>query len=87
MYVDQTPKDPVQGEFVPEYGLKANEDFNIISAMSSGRYLQRVDNTYIRIKTRNANSVGSTTGTEQIFFFDYKTRTIKSKGTNYNIQI
>lgn len=87
MYVDQTPKDPVQGEFIPEYGLKANEDFNIISAMSSGRYLQRVDNTYIRIKTRNANSVGSTTGTEQIFYFDYKTRTIKSKGPNYNIQI
>jgi hypothetical protein len=62
MYVDQVPKDPVKGEFIPEFGLKTGEDFNIISAMSSGRYLQRVDSTYIRIKTRNANSVTSTTG-------------------------
>jgi hypothetical protein len=87
MYVDQVPKDPVAGEFIPEFGLKTNEDFNIISALSSGRYLQRTDSTKITIKTRNANSVGSTAGYEQVFFFDYKTRTIKCKKVNYNIQI
>jgi hypothetical protein len=87
MYVDQVPKEPVAGEFIPEFGLKMNEDFNIVSAMSSGRYLERIDSTYIRIKTRNANSVASTAGSEQVFFFNYKTRTIVCKGTSYNIQI
>jgi hypothetical protein len=59
MYVDQIPKEPTPGTYLPEWGFKINEDFNIISALPMGRYLTRIDGYKTGIKMRSSDSVSS----------------------------
>jgi hypothetical protein len=71
IYVDEMPKALGKGDMDPEMGMRIETDFHIISRMNSKRYLDRVGNDVV-IKTPNAR-------TTQIWYYHYKTRTIRSK--------
>lgn len=86
MYVDEVPKEPTQGTYLPEWGLKVNEDFNLISALPTGRYLTRVDGYKTAIKMRSSDSLSSGRK-NQVWYFNYKTRTIFSKENKQSLHV
>jgi hypothetical protein len=62
------------------WGLRINTDFYLISAMGARRYLDLVSNRSA-VKVPNGR-------TSQKWFFDWKTRTIRSRRTpSYALQI
>jgi hypothetical protein len=67
------PPTPKKGEMFALFGLKVDTPFHVISTLPDGRFLDLVGNNML-IKTRNGLP-------SQEFFFDYKTRTIKSQRT------
>jgi hypothetical protein len=71
LYVDVTGKFPTSG-YSKSWGMHINRPFFIQTAMKSGRFMDHLSNRLV-IKTRNGRPT-------QTFYFDYKTRTIKSKG-------
>jgi len=72
--------EPKKGEFSDEYGMYVEEDFHIVTQLPSNRYLDLIGNNVV-IKTPNGFS-------SQVWFFDYKTKTIKSKrSTNMSLDI
>ena len=75
------PAELKKGEMNELFGLKVDEPFHIISQMSSERYVDLVGRNMV-IKTRNGLP-------SQEWFFDGKTKTIKSmrtKSYSWNIQ-
>jgi hypothetical protein len=81
VYADEMPADLKKGEMDELFGLKVNEPFHIISQMSSERYIDLVGRNMV-IKTRNGLP-------SQEWFFDGKTKTIKSmrtKSYSWNIK-
>jgi hypothetical protein len=67
------PPELKDGDLNKDWGLKINRPFHVISTLPDGRFLDLVGNNML-IKTRNGLP-------SQEFFFDYKTRTIKSQRT------
>ena len=72
IYADQWKRDPRKGELNKRFGFYVERDFHIISRLGRGRYLDLLPNRYFYIKTRNGRKT-------QIFWFDQKTLTIKSR--------
>jgi hypothetical protein len=72
-------EDYKKGDFVKEYGFKNLETFHIVTALPSRRYLEIVG-ADARLKTSNGRN-------QQIWYFDWKTRTIKSKSNNQALEI
>jgi len=56
VYVDEHPDEPTTGQLNKEFGLYVKREFYIISQMSSGRYLEIVNNKDLVIKTRNSRN-------------------------------
>lgn len=71
---------PKDGELNPDYGLRVNRDFHIISLLGAGRYIDYVGGYYLTIKTQNGRK-------SQRWFFDQKSLTIKSREQNQSITI
>lgn len=70
---DEKPKqEPKKGELNPEFGLYVERPFYVKAKLSTGRYLDIVGNSLV-IKTLTYSDT-------QIFWFDQKTKTIKSQG-------
>jgi hypothetical protein len=67
------PEPPKKGDLAKDWGMIIEEPFHVISTLPAGRYLDLVGNNMV-IKTRNGFP-------SQEWFFDYKTRTIKSSRT------
>ena len=63
--------EPKKGELNEDYGLYVERPFYAISALPKGRYLDLVDNNLV-IKTRSSQP-------SQVFWFDQKSKTIKSQ--------
>lgn len=79
LYLDELPPEPKIGDYIPEYGLKWKVDFYLISQIASRRYMDTLSNNNV-VKTPNGRVT-------QKFYFDYKTKTIKSKSNNYSFNI
>jgi hypothetical protein len=80
-YVKDVKPDLKNGEFNPDFGLKINTDFHIISQMGRGRYIDIISSYTMVLKMDNGRN-------SQRFFFDNKTKTIKSrKSTSYSIEM
>jgi hypothetical protein len=73
IYVKDMPKALGKGDFHPEFGFIILTDFHIVSQMRSGRYIDLVSNNVV-LKTANGFN-------SQTWFFDHKTRTVKSRRT------
>lgn len=72
VYVDTSPEVPTSG-FSKDWGMWINRPFHVVTQMTSHRYLDLIGANAV-IKTPNGFD-------SQVFFFDYKTRTIKSQKT------
>lgn len=72
LYADKAKPTQTSG-FSKEWGMYINRPFHIVSEMKSHRYLDLLNNGAV-IKTPNGKD-------SQVWFFDYKTRTIKSQRT------
>ena len=70
LYADSAKPAPTKGYF-PLAGLYINRPFYVVSHLPSKRYLDLVGRNLV-IKTKNGRS-------SQVFYFDAKTRTIKSQ--------
>jgi hypothetical protein len=81
IYADKYPKDPVKGELNEKFGLYVERPFYIVSELPEHRYLEDMNNHELAIKTRNGR-------THQVWWFDQKSLTIRSKVNNrsFNIQ-
>jgi len=71
VYADEYPEEPKKGELNPDFGLYVERDFYIVSQMSANRYLDLIGNNMV-IKTANSRK-------SQIWYFDQKSYTIKSR--------
>jgi hypothetical protein len=84
IYVDEMPDDLKKGDLAKDWGMRIDTPFHVISNLPDGRYLSTQWGTNERnliIKTRNGFP-------SQEFFFDWKSRTIKSmhhKGWSWDI--
>lgn len=74
VYADQWKGEPGKGELNEDYGLYVQRDFYIVSRLPKNRYLDLVSNKMV-IKIPNGLKT-------QIWYFDQKTLTIKSKSSN-----
>lgn len=80
IYADELPAEPKKGDMMPGWGFKIGVPFHIVSNLGEGRYLDLVGNQAV-IKTRNGFP-------SQGWWFDHKTRTIKSWRTrSYTLQM
>jgi len=80
VYADKYPKDPVKGELNEKFGLYVERPFYIISELPEHRYLEDSYTHELAIKTRNGR-------TQQTWYFDQKSLTIKCKATNRSFNI
>jgi hypothetical protein len=63
-----------------QFGLFVQRDFYIVSALSSGRYLDLINNRNAVIKTPNGRNT-------QRWYFDQTSKTIKTRLNNQNLEI
>jgi len=70
-YVDEMKPDPKKGQMCDEWGLYVDRPFFIVSALPEKRYLDLIG-TKLVIKTPNGRP-------SQSWFFDYKSKTIRSR--------
>ena len=75
IYVDKYEDEPTKGQLNKEYGLVVERPFYIVSQMNSHRYLEVINNRNLVIKTANGNK-------GQVWWFDQKSKTIKTKLNN-----
>jgi len=71
VYADEYPEEPKKGELNADFGLYVERDFFIVSQMSANRYLDLIGNNMV-IKTPNSRK-------SQIWYFDQRSYTIKSR--------
>ena len=80
IYVKDMPRALGKGDFHPDFGFIILTDFHIVSALPSQRYLDLISYN-CALKTSNGFN-------SQVWFFDHKSRTIKSRKTpSYSLQI
>jgi len=80
IYADEWPQEPKKGEFSPEFGLYVERPFYIISQLPANRYLDLINNRNMVIKTQNSRKT-------QVWYFDQKSKTIKTKLNNQSWDI
>jgi len=80
VYADEWKGEPGKGELNEDYGLYIERPFYIKSAMGTHRYLEVINNRQIVIKTQNGQK-------GQIWYFDQKSFTIKTKINNQSWDI
>jgi hypothetical protein len=80
VYADEYPKEPVKGELNKQFGLYVERPFYIISEMKEHRYLEVINNRQMAIKTRNGRNT-------QVWYFDQRSLTIKTKLNNQSFDI
>ena len=80
IYADEYPEEPKKGELNKEYGLYVERPFYVVTAMASHRYLDLINNRNMVIKTPNGRNT-------QIWWFDQKSLTIKTKLNNQSWDI
>jgi hypothetical protein len=80
VYVDEWKDEPVKGELNEKFGLYVERDFYIVSKLPSSRYLSVIDNRKIVIKTPHG-------GKQQVWYFDQKSLTIKTRLNNQSFDI
>lgn len=80
-YVDEMRPEPKKGELNTDFGFFVERPFHIVSEMRSHRYLDMLGRNLV-IKTSNGK-------TSQVFWFDQRSKTIKSqfkRGWSFDIQ-
>ena len=81
IYVDQYEGEPTKGQMNSKFIFYVERDFHIVSAMSSHKYLDLdVSNRFMSLKTSNGRR-------QQIWYFDQKSLTIKSRYNNRSFDI
>jgi hypothetical protein len=75
IYVDEYPEEPKKGELNEDFGLYVERPFYIVSALPTNRYLDLINNRNMVIKIPNGRNT-------QIWYFDQKSLTIKTKLNN-----
>ena len=80
IYADQYEKEPTKGQLNKKFGLYVERPFYVVSKLKSGRYLDLINNRNMVIKTRNGRKT-------QIWWFDQKSLTIKTKLNNQSWDI
>jgi hypothetical protein len=81
VYVDEYKDEPKKGEMNTKFGLYIERDFHIVSAMGNNKYLDlEMSNRYPVIKTPNGRK-------QQVWYFDQKSLTIKSRFNNRSFDI
>jgi hypothetical protein len=80
VYVDEWKGEPGKGELNEEFGLYVQRPFYIVSAMTSHRYLEVINNRNMVIKTPNGRNT-------QVWWFDQISLTIKTKLNNQSWDI
>jgi hypothetical protein len=79
VYADEAKPECKKGKMCSDYGLHRERDFYVVSALPTRRYLDLIG-TNVVIKTENSL-------TSQKWYFDYRSRTIKSRKNNQSIAI
>jgi uncharacterized protein YneR len=79
-YADEYPDEPKKNELNERFGLYVERPFYIVSQLGSNRYLDLINNRNMVIKTRNGRNT-------QIWWFDQKSLTIKTKYNNQSWDI
>ena len=80
VYADEWKGEPGKGELNEKFGLYVERPFYIVSALSSGRYLDLINNANFAIKTRNGRS-------SQTWYFHQQSLTIRTKYNNQSWDI
>jgi len=80
VYADEWKGEPGKGELNEDYGLYIERPFHVVSALGSKRYLEVINNRQMVIKTQNGQK-------GQIWYFDQKSFTIKTKINNQSWDI
>jgi hypothetical protein len=80
VYVDEWKGEPGKGELNEMFGLYVERPFHIVSKLPAHRYLEVINNRNIAIKTPNGRKT-------QIWWFDQKSLTIKTKLNNQSWDI
>jgi hypothetical protein len=75
IYEDEWKEEPVKGELSKDFGLYVERPFYIVSQLPSNKYLDLINNRNMVIKTRNGRST-------QLWYFDQRSKTIKTKLNN-----
>jgi hypothetical protein len=79
VYVDEYTE-PKKGELNEQFGLFVERDFYIVSALSSGRYLDLINNRNMVIKTANGRNT-------QKWYFHQQSKTIRTRLNNHSWDI
>jgi hypothetical protein len=80
VYVDEWKGEPGKGELNEDFGLYVERDFHVVTQLSSGRYLDLINNRSIVIKTPNGRNT-------QRWYFDQRSLTIKTRLNNQSFDI
>jgi hypothetical protein len=80
IYADEMPAEPKKGELNERFGLYVERDFYIVSEMPTNKYLDLINNRNMVIKTSNGRKT-------QIWYFDQKSLTIKTRLNNQSFDI
>ena len=80
VYADEWKGEPAKGELNEKFGLYVERDFYIVSKLPSNRYLSIINNRNMAIKTPNGSKY-------QIWYYDQKTYTIKTRYNNQSFDI
>jgi len=80
VYADEYPGEPTKGQLNKKFGLYVERDFYIVSALSSHRYLDLINNRNFVIKTSNGRS-------SQKWYFHQQSLTIRTRYNNQSWDI
>jgi hypothetical protein len=80
IYADEYPEEPGKGELNEKFGLYVERPFYIVTRLASHRYLDLIGNRNMVIKTPNGRNT-------QVWWFDQKSLTIKTKLNNQSFDI
>jgi hypothetical protein len=80
LYVDQYKGEPTKGQLNTRFGLYVDRTFYVVSRLGQGKYLDLINNRNMVIKTRNGRKT-------QLWWFDQKSRTIKTRLNNQSWDI
>jgi hypothetical protein len=80
VYVDEYEEEPKKGELNKKFGLYVERDFYVTTQLSSGRYLDLINNRNMVIKTRNGRNT-------QVWYFHQQSLTIRTRYNNQSWDI
>jgi hypothetical protein len=80
VYADEWKGEPGKGELNEDFGLYVERDFFVVSSMSTHRYLDVINNKNPVIKVPNGRK-------SQIWYFDQKSLTMRTRLNNQSLEI